>query len=78
MIRDGEITDFVPRADCAAEVIGLVERAIPEGVVHDVPTEHAWRAKGRPRKNTCNGGKGGIPSRTSIQEPPEGYRLILD
>ena len=23
-------------------------------------------------------GKGGIPSRTSIQRPPEGYRLILD
>ena len=59
-VQDAEVKDFVPRADHAADVIGLVNRAIPGGVIQDVPTEHAWRAKGRPRKNTCDGGKGGI------------------
>ncbi len=29
-------------------------------------------------RNLRGGGKGGIPSRTSIQGPPEGYRLILN
>jgi hypothetical protein len=62
IISDGEIVNFVPRADRVGEVVGLVEQAIPGGVIHDVPTEHAWRAKGRPRKNPKNCGKGGIPS----------------
>ena len=60
IVDDGEIINFVPRADRVGEVVGLVERAIPDGVIHDVPSEHAWRAKGRPRKIQSKCGKGGI------------------
>ena len=69
MVSDGEITDFVPRADRVGEVVDLVKRAIPSGVIHDVPTDHAWRGKGRPRKNTCKSGKGGIRTLEGVSHP---------
>ena len=47
IIKDGEITHFVPRADPVSEVVDSFGRAIPDGVIRDVPTEHAWRGKGR-------------------------------
>jgi hypothetical protein len=60
IVKDGEIVNYVPRADRVTEVIDSVGRAIPDGVIHNVPTEYAWRAKGRPRKNGSKSGKGGI------------------
>ena len=63
------IVNFVPRADRVAEVIGYVERAIPEGVIHDVPTEYAWRAKGRPRRSGSKSGKGGIRTLEGVSHP---------
>ena len=60
IVRDGQIVEYVPRADRVAEVIALVEQAIgPKGVVTVPQTEYGWRAKGRPR-TTANGGKGGV------------------
>jgi hypothetical protein len=58
VVQDREIIEYVPRADRAAEVIALIEQAVPEQIITAVETEHGWRAKGRPR--TSNGGKGGV------------------
>lgn len=60
IVGDGQILEYVPRADRAAEVIALIEQAIPEGTVTAVETEYGWRAKGRSRTSTANGGKGGV------------------
>lgn len=71
MVSDGEITDFVPRADRVGEVVDLVKRAVPSGVIHDVPTEHAWRGKGRPEKILARAGREGfVPSPQPIPGRP--------
>jgi hypothetical protein len=60
IVKDGAVVEYTPRPEYAAEVIALVDQAIgPSGVVN-APAEYGWRAKGRPRVNTSNGGKGGI------------------
>jgi hypothetical protein len=61
IVSDGEIIEYVPRADRAAEVIALVEQAIgPAGVITAPRHEYVWRAKGRPHSVAANGGKGGV------------------
>jgi hypothetical protein len=61
IVRDGTIAEYVPRPDYAAEVIALVEQAVgPSGAIKAPQTEYGWRARGRPRSNVANGGKGGI------------------
>ena len=60
IIRDGEIVEYVPRADRAAEVIALVNEAVGAAGTITAPQEYGWRAKGRPRRIIANGGKGGI------------------
>ncbi len=61
IVKEGEISEYVPRADRAAEVVALVEQAIgPSRVINAPQPEDGWRAKGRPRTQTSNGGKGGI------------------
>ena len=60
-MKEGEIIEYVPRADRTAEVVELVEQAIgPAGVISAPQTEYGWRAKGRPRTDAANGGKGGV------------------
>jgi len=60
-VKEGEIIEYVPRADRTAEVVELVEQAIgPAGVISAPQTEYGWRAKGRPRTDAANGGKGGV------------------
>ena len=61
IVRDGQIVEYVPRTNRAAEVIALVEQAVGRtGVVTAPQTEYGWRAKGRPQRKTANGGKGGV------------------
>jgi hypothetical protein len=61
ILRDGSIVEYVPRTEYAGEVIALVDQAIgPAGVVRAPQTEYGWRARGRPRRDVANGGKGGI------------------
>lgn len=61
IVRGGEIVEYVPRPEYAAEVIALVDQAIgPAGVITAPQTEYGWRARGRPRRHVANGGKGGI------------------
>ena len=69
IVRDGQIVEYVPRRDRIAEVIALVERAIPKGVVTAPQTEYGWRAKGRPRTVTAIGGKGGIRTLEGVSHP---------
>lgn len=60
IVSDGGIVNFVPRADRVSEVVGLVEQAIPDGVIHNVPTEHAGERREGLEKLGCKSGKGGI------------------
>ena len=61
ILRDGAIVEYVPRAEYAAEVIALVDRAVGSaGVIKAPRTEYGWRARGRPRTRLANGGKGGV------------------
>jgi hypothetical protein len=60
IVKEGEISEYVPRADRAAEVVELVEQAIgPSCVINARQPAFGWRAKSRPRTQTSNGGKGG-------------------
>ena len=66
VVKEGEVVEYVPRADRVAEVIALIAQAIgPVGVINAPRTEYGWRAKGRPRSSAANGGKGGIRTRSS-------------
>lgn len=69
VVRDGEIVEYVPRADRAAEVIALVEQAVGTGGAINGPREYGWRAKGRPRRIIANGGKGGIRTLEGVSHP---------
>ena len=70
IVRDGAIVEYVPRPDYAAEVISLVEQAIgPTGMVTAPQSEYGWRARGRPRHNVSNGGKGGIRTLEGVSHP---------
>jgi hypothetical protein len=61
VVRDGAIAEYVPWPDYAAEVIALVEQAIgPTATIKAPQSEYGWRARGRPRSNVANGGKGGV------------------
>ena len=61
ILKDGEIVEYIPRPEYAAEVIALVDQAVgPAGVIKAPQPEYGWRARGRPPINVANGGKGGI------------------
>jgi hypothetical protein len=59
IVADGEITEYVPRQDRAAEVVAIVRLAL-DGE-EDVPRPAASvPATGRAAKGVCIGGKGGV------------------
>ena len=65
IVREGEIIEYVPRADRVGEVVSLIEQALggAEVIVGPAPSVR------RPDRPMTNGGKGGIRTLEGVSHP---------